>query len=110
MRRRATTNAALIALVALTSNLFIAPASYFQNNYLDKVRGYSGGGIALFTLIVLEVVLGIDNLLFISILTNKLPEDQRARRDASGSVWRSACASRCWPRSSWPGPCRIRGC
>jgi MFS family permease len=41
----------LIALVALTSNLFIAPVSYFQNNYLDKVRGYSGGGIALFTLI-----------------------------------------------------------
>lgn len=40
----------LIALVALTSNLFIAPASYFQNNYLDKVRGYSAGDIALFTL------------------------------------------------------------
>jgi predicted tellurium resistance membrane protein TerC len=34
---------------------------------------------ALATLIVMEVVLGIDNLLFISILTNKLPEDQRAR-------------------------------
>lgn len=35
--------------------------------------------IALLTLIVMEVVLGIDNLLFISILTNKLPEHQRAR-------------------------------
>lgn len=34
---------------------------------------------ALGTLIVMEVVLGIDNLLFISILTNKLPENQRAR-------------------------------
>ncbi|MEH6728256.1 MAG: TerC family protein, partial [Hyphomicrobiales bacterium] len=34
--------------------------------------------IALLTLIVMEVVLGIDNLLFISILTNKLPEDQRS--------------------------------
>lgn len=34
---------------------------------------------ALATLIVMEVVLGIDNLLFISILTNKLPESQRAR-------------------------------
>ena len=33
--------------------------------------------IALITLIVMEVVLGIDNLLFISILTNKLPEHQR---------------------------------
>lgn len=37
---------------------------------------------ALLTLIVLEVVLGIDNLIFIAILSNKLPEDQRqwARR------------------------------
>ncbi len=40
----------LIALVALTANLFVAPASFFQNRYLDDVRGYSGGGIALFTL------------------------------------------------------------
>ena len=37
---------------------------------------------ALVTLVVLEVVLGIDNLIFISILTNKLPPEQRpmARR------------------------------
>jgi predicted tellurium resistance membrane protein TerC len=35
--------------------------------------------VALFTLVVLEVVLGIDNLIFISILTNKLPEHQRQR-------------------------------
>ena len=35
--------------------------------------------LALVTLIAMEVVLGIDNLIFISILTNKLPEDQRAR-------------------------------
>jgi predicted tellurium resistance membrane protein TerC len=37
---------------------------------------------ALVTLIVMEVVLGIDNLIFISILTNKLPDHQRpvARR------------------------------
>lgn len=34
--------------------------------------------VALITLIVMEVVLGIDNLIFISILTNKLPEHQRA--------------------------------
>ena len=33
--------------------------------------------IALITLIVMEVVLGIDNLVFISILTNKLPPEQR---------------------------------
>ncbi len=34
---------------------------------------------ALITLIVMEVVLGIDNLIFISILSNKLPENQRQR-------------------------------
>ena len=41
---------------------------------------------ALVTLIVMEVVLGIDNLIFISILSNKLPEGQRqkARRVGIG--------------------------
>lgn len=34
---------------------------------------------ALTALIAMEVVLGIDNLVFISILTNKLPEEQRTR-------------------------------
>lgn len=38
--------------------------------------------LALVTLVAMEVVLGIDNLIFISILTNKLPEAvrERARR------------------------------
>jgi predicted tellurium resistance membrane protein TerC len=35
--------------------------------------------VALLTLVAMEVVLGIDNLIFISILTNKLPEAQRSR-------------------------------
>jgi len=35
--------------------------------------------VALATLVILEVVLGVDNLIFISILSNKLPEHQRAR-------------------------------
>jgi predicted tellurium resistance membrane protein TerC len=41
---------------------------------------------ALATLIVMEVVLGVDNLIFISILTNKLPEERRsnARRVGIG--------------------------
>jgi len=34
---------------------------------------------ALVTLVVMEVVLGIDNLIFISILSNKLPEQHRQR-------------------------------
>ncbi|HAE00323.1 MAG TPA: hypothetical protein DCG04_02395, partial [Rhodospirillaceae bacterium] len=40
--------------------------------------------IALLTLIVMEVVLGIDNLVFVSILTNKLPEKDRARARTIG--------------------------
>lgn len=35
--------------------------------------------IALFTLTALEVVLGIDNVIFISILVGKLPEEQREK-------------------------------
>jgi predicted tellurium resistance membrane protein TerC len=38
-----------------------------------------GAWAALAALVVMEVVLGIDNLIFISILSNKLPEDQRKR-------------------------------
>jgi len=34
---------------------------------------------ALLTLIMLEVILGIDNLIFIAIISNKLPEDQQTR-------------------------------
>ena len=42
--------------------------------------------VALITLVVMEVVLGIDNLIFISILTNKLPVEHRekARRIGIG--------------------------
>src|SRR5690606_7105037 len=35
--------------------------------------------VGLFTLVVLEVVLGIDNLIFIAILADKLPPEQRDR-------------------------------
>jgi MFS family permease len=39
-----------IAAVGVAANLFVAPASYFQNRYLEDVRGYSGAFIALFTI------------------------------------------------------------
>ncbi|MEO9614212.1 MAG: TerC family protein [Nitratireductor sp.] len=50
--------------------------------------GSPTGWVALATLIVLEVVLGIDNLIFISILTNKLPAEQQknARRIGIGAA------------------------
>ena len=35
--------------------------------------------ISFFTLCALEIVLGIDNLIFISILTNKLPKEKQAK-------------------------------
>ena len=40
--------------------------------------------IALLTLTVLEIVLGIDNIIFISILSGKLPESQQARARTLG--------------------------
>ena len=40
--------------------------------------------IALVTLVVMEVVLGIDNLIFIAILTNKLPANQQQRARTIG--------------------------
>src|SRR5882757_7666652 len=50
---------------------FLAPHFHFMSD--------PTAWVALLTLVVLEIVLGIDNLIFISILTNKLPEAQRAR-------------------------------
>ncbi len=49
---------------------------------MDKVLALAvdpAAWAALLTLIAMEVVLGIDNLIFISIMTNKLPEHQRTR-------------------------------
>ena len=40
--------------------------------------------IALVTLTALEIVLGIDNIVFISILAGKLPEDQQPRARTLG--------------------------
>ena len=41
----------VLALVAICANFFVAPASGFQNRYLDEVRGFSASEIAAFTLI-----------------------------------------------------------
>ena len=40
-----------LAAVALLANLFIAPASFFQNDYLEDTRGYSATLIAVFTVV-----------------------------------------------------------
>lgn len=48
-------------------------------DYLVSLVNDPAAWAALTALIAMEVILGIDNLLFISILTNKLPEGQRQR-------------------------------
>ncbi|WP_439271470.1 TerC family protein [Pseudochrobactrum sp. HB0163] len=48
-------------------------AEYF--GFLSSPAGWA----ALITLLVMEIVLGIDNLIFISILTNKLPQHQQGK-------------------------------
>ncbi len=48
-------------------------------DYLVQLAADPAAWVALVTLIAMEVVLGIDNLIFISILTNKLPESDRPR-------------------------------
>ena len=48
-------------------------------DYLMTLAADPAVWAALITLITMEVVLGIDNLIFISILTNKLPEKDRKR-------------------------------
>ncbi|OLU25681.1 hypothetical protein BVH03_18135 [Pseudomonas sp. PA15(2017)] len=53
-------------------------------DYILQLTSDPAAWIALATLVVMEVVLGIDNLIFISILTNKLPEHQRAKARCLG--------------------------
>ena len=72
--------------------------------------------IGLATLVVLEIVLGIDNLVFIAILADKLPREQRDRARQIGPtlallamVRRGGCgarptcisSSRSWATSRW---------
>ena len=60
--------------------------------------------IALITLTVLEIVLGVDNVIFISILAGKLPADQqdraRKRRTDGGDGHAHRCCCSRWPGSS----------
>ena len=54
---------------------------------------------SLLTLTLLEIVLGIDNVIFISIVSGRLPEARQPR--ARRSAWRSRrrCGSSCCSRS-----------
>ena len=50
--------------------------------------------VALLTLVLLEIVLGIDNVIFIAILSGKLPQNQQAKARSTGSDWLCLPASR----------------
>ncbi len=54
------------------------PAELTFVNDLMQLAADPAAWAALATLVVMEVVLGIDNLIFISILTNKLPPENQA--------------------------------
>ena len=58
--------------------------------------------VSLATLTALEIVLGIDNLIFIAILADRLPERQRpaARGSASARRWSRASRS-CSSSPGW---------
>jgi len=53
----------------------ILAASTFDFSWITSTEAW----IALLTLTLMEIVLGIDNIVFISILVDKLPAEQRAR-------------------------------
>ena len=55
---------------------------------LLQLAGDPGAWAALITLIAMEVVLGIDNLIFIAILTNRLPLRIRNGPGKSALDWR----------------------
>ncbi len=46
---------------------------------IDISVGWFGLLLALVVLTTMEIVLGIDNILFISIVTSKLPKEQQRR-------------------------------
>jgi predicted tellurium resistance membrane protein TerC len=54
--------------------------------------------LALITLTALEIVLGVDNIIFISIMVSKLPKHHRRRRDLRGLDWPCSSGWHCWLR------------
>jgi predicted tellurium resistance membrane protein TerC len=59
------------------------------------------GWIAFASLALLETVLGIDNVIFLSMLVERLPPARRAARASSGCRWPCSHAWRCCSR--WCG-------
>jgi predicted tellurium resistance membrane protein TerC len=62
-----------------------APLSAYSRAMFDfSVFGTAGGWISLLSLTAMEIVLGIDNIIFISILSSKLPKSEQPRARSLG--------------------------
>ena len=56
---------------------------------------------ALLTLTALEIVLGIDNVIFLSVIVSRIPPRKPSAPARSGCCWRWYSASSC--SASWSG-------
>ena len=74
-------------LSARTEGTFVARALSLEEAAMMEWMTSPEAWIALGALTLLEIVLGIDNIVFISILSNKLPEDQQQLARRVGSGW-----------------------
>ena len=70
-------------------------ASLLEFNWLANPQDWG----ALFTLTMLEIVLGIDNIVFISILVDRLPAEKRRQGRLMASGWRWVRGWFCYYRS-----------
>ena len=57
--------------------------------------------MALLTLTFLEIILGIDNIVFISIAANKLPEHQRGKATNVGLLLAMICVFFSWTKRAF---------
>jgi predicted tellurium resistance membrane protein TerC len=64
--------------------IFAEPVLAAGGVTIDPSNGWVGLAVALIALSAMEIVLGIDNIVFISIATNKLPEEQRKKARLTG--------------------------
>ncbi|MFI4916449.1 MAG: TerC family protein [Phycisphaerales bacterium JB060] len=77
---------ALDALAPLLSLLADDPVAPTPTTPEDVAFFSAAGLIALLTLTTLEIVLGIDNVVFIAILANRLPKEQQAKARTVGLI------------------------
>jgi predicted tellurium resistance membrane protein TerC len=69
-----------VALLPPASQFVVRTATMFD----FSVFAHADAWIALATLMLMEIVLGIDNIVFLSILTDRLPKDQRPKARSIG--------------------------